>query len=342
MKAVITNGNMDIEIKEIPTPRPGPGEVLVKVEAAGICGSDVPRVLKKICPVYPTILGHEFCGTVAEVGNGVVNLAPGRRVVGIPLVPCFACDRCNDGYYGQCRNFLFLGTKLPGAMAEYLLAKERNLFPLRDAADCRQGAMFEPATVALHAILALGYDPGRPVAVIGCGTIGLLAVQCLRALGRGRIVAVDLDETQLKRAADFGADACFNTGDSARQKSLMAEEFPQILECVGVPSTVRLALHLAAVRARIMLVGLPSVDVVLSPADFDCLSRRELCLKGSWMSYSKPFPGQEWEMVDRFFAEGKFRVEELLEQEVRLEDIPDIFRQINAGRRLKGKVLAHP
>lgn len=337
MKAVVTNGDMDIKYCDVPMPQIEANEVLVKVNAVGICGSDVPRVLGHVCPVYPTILGHEFSGTIEKIGSDVKNVKVGQRVAGIPLVPCFKCENCKNGNYGQCKTFLFLGTKLPGGMAEYLKCSEKNVYPISDTVSDIEGAMFEPVTVALHAILSEGEVSSHSCAVVGCGTIGLMMLQCLNALGVKKIVAMDIDDEKLKIAKELGASETINT--KTQPEKIDSVEVDRVYECVGIESSIQTAIKIAGVHSVVMLVGLPRKDVVLTPEIFDRISKRELKLKGSWMSYSGEYPGEEWKLTEEFFRDGKINTKVMIEKVIPLEEVPKLFEQWNNGAPLGKKVI---
>lgn len=152
MKAGVLYAREDIRYEEVETPVPKAGEVLVKVKYSGICGSDVPRVNGDGAHFYPIILGHEFSGVVEEVGEGVTKVKKGQRVAGAPLVPCMKCEDCMKGDYALCKHYSFIGTRQPGSFAEYICVPEQNAVPFDDSVSFEQGALFEPAAVALHGL----------------------------------------------------------------------------------------------------------------------------------------------------------------------------------------------
>ena len=176
MQAGVLHARDDIRYEEVQTPEPKAGEVLVKVKYSGICGSDVPRVNEDGAHFYPIILGHEFSGIVEAVGDGVTKVKKGQRVAGAPLVPCMKCEDCMKGDYALCKDYSFIGTRQAGSYAEYICLPEQNVVPFKDTVSFEQGALFEPAAVALHGLECLPYEGGKTVAVLGGGTIGLLAV----------------------------------------------------------------------------------------------------------------------------------------------------------------------
>jgi len=261
MKALRLHGPMDLRVDEIPEPFPGPGEVKVKTEYCGLCGSDKPRLLDGKVPFLPSTIGHEFSGTVVEVGDGVKSVRPGDVVAAIPLIVCHNCPHCRSGHYGQCQNKKFIGLRVEnvGAFAKYNVLPECNVIKVPDGVSNVQAAFIEPISVALHAIFRSGLKPGNDVAVIGTGAIGQLLIQCLRHLGAHRIYTFDIDDGQLERAEIYGADYCFNM----KKKDFMDEYLtktdglgcPVVYEAVGLQGSILQSLDICRVRGNIALVG---------------------------------------------------------------------------------------
>ena len=172
MKAAVLYANEDIRYEEIPTPELKADQVLVKVKAVGICGSDVPRVLQNGAHYYPIVLGHEFSGEIVALGEGVTaDLKVGDRVAGVPLVPCFACEDCKNGNFSLCKHYTFIGSRIQGAFAEYVAMPQQNVVKFDPSVPFETAAFCEPSTVALHGLEVAGYAPGGHVAVLGGGTI---------------------------------------------------------------------------------------------------------------------------------------------------------------------------
>ena len=147
MKAGVVHAREDIRYEDIEQPKPGAGQVLIKVKYTGICGSDIPRVNGDACHYFPNVLGHEFSGTVVETGEGVSSLNVGDRVAGVPLVPCMKCEDCQKGNYSLCKHYSFIGSREFGSFAEYVVVPERNAVKFEDSVSFEQGAFFEPSTV---------------------------------------------------------------------------------------------------------------------------------------------------------------------------------------------------
>lgn len=344
MKAVILHAKDDLRYEEIQTPEPGEKQVLVKVKAAGICGSDIPRVLGDAAHYYPIILGHEFSGEVAAVGNGVETVSVGDRVAAVPLIPCFICADCQKGSYSQCRNYSFVGSRIQGGFAEYVVLPERNVVKFDENVTYEQGAFFEPSTVALHGLKCAEYQGGKDVAILGGGTIGLFAAQWAMIFGAKRVFVFDIDNERLELAKKLGADVTINTLEP-NFKEVVKEHtegkgFEFVFETAGVGATMKLAFELAGNKASVCFIGTPTKDLVFEPKLFENMNRKEFKLTGSWMSYSAPFPGEEWELTAHYFRNGKLKLDDsLIFQKIAMKDAKKAFDMYKKPGSVKGKIL---
>ena len=210
MQAAVLHAPADLRIEEVPVPEIGPYDVLVRVRAAGICGSDLERIMVTGTYHFPTIPGHEFCGEVDTAGSAVKAYKAGDRVLVVPIIPCGTCEYCAQGYYGQCEHYDYLGSRTDGGFAEYVRVPEGNLIPLPESVSFLEGAAVEPAAVTLHGIIKADIRAGDSVAVLGCGAIGLFAIQFAKILGATRVIAVDVIPGKLESAKKAGADFCIN------------------------------------------------------------------------------------------------------------------------------------
>ena len=222
MKAAVVVANEDVRYQEVEEPQAGPGMVKVKVVAAGICGSDIPRVLHNGVHFYPIVLGHEFSGDVVDVGEGVTKVKVGDRVSGAPLLPCMKCDDCQNGNYSLCKHYSFIGSRQQGSNADYVVIPEQSAIPFDPSIPYEQGAMFEPSTVALHGLLQNDYQGGQYVAILGGGTIGMFTMQWARIFGSKKVVVFDISEKRLALAKRLGADEVINTTKENFMEEAMA------------------------------------------------------------------------------------------------------------------------
>lgn len=344
MKAGVVLAPGVIRYQDMEKPVVCRGTVLVKVKYTGICGSDVPRVNGSACHFFPSILGHEFSGTVAEVGGGVTSVAPGDRVVGIPLVPCMSCEACQSGNYSLCKSYSFIGSREFGSFAEYVRVPERNVLKIADSVSFEAGAFFEPATVALHGLRRLDSCAGKTVAILGGGTIGIFTMQWAKLHGAKQVTVFDVVEDRLALAKRSGADCGVNT--SQENHMVLVNEitqgrgFDRIYEAVGNPVTTKLALDIAANRGQVCFIGTPTRDITFTVKEWEQLNRKELTLTGSWMSYSSPFPGSEWELTAHCYETGELRLdEELIFKRIPLSKIEEAFAMYTTPGTVKGKIL---
>ncbi len=344
MKAGVVHGKNDIRWEEIEKPEVKPGTVLIKVKYTGICGSDVPRVNGDACHFYPNVLGHEFSGTVAETGEGVTSLKAGDRVAGVPLVPCMECEDCRKGDYALCRHYSFIGSRQFGSFAEYVLVPEKNAVKFSDGVSFEKGAFFEPATVALHGLERTGYRGGGTVAILGGGTVGMMTMQWARIFGARKVAVFDIVKERLELADRLGADAGINTLDeNFMEQALEFTEgrgFDYVYETAGNTLTMNLAFQLAANKAGVCFIGTPTRELSFSVSQWENLNRKEFSLTGSWMSYSAPFPGHEWELVSHCFGTGELKFDEsFIYKKVPLSQIASAFEMFKTPGLVKGKIL---
>ena len=328
MKSVVNDTDGIVRVAESVIPEiKHQDEVRVKIASSGLCGSDLPRIFKNGAHYYPITLGHEFSGYIDAVGSGVT------------------CPECLKGFYSQCAKYDFIGSRRDGGFAEYIVVKRKNVFALPTDMPIEDGAFIEPITVGLHAFhLAQGCE-NKNVIIIGAGTIGLLAIQCAVALGAKSVTAIDISSEKLALAKSFGAMQTFNSSEmSAPQMQSVLRElrFNQlILETAGVPQTVELAVEIAGPHAQLALVGTLHQDLHLTSATFGKILRKELTVIGSWMNYSSPWPGHEWETASRLLTERKLSLEPLIAHRGSFESFTQAVRDI-ARNAMPGKVLLIP
>lgn len=344
MKAAVLHANEDIRYEEYPEPEVRPGTVKVQVKAAGICGSDIPRVLSNGAHYYPIVLGHEFSGIVTEIGEGVTKIKVGDTVSGAPLLPCMTCGDCQRGNYSLCKHYGFIGSHDAGAFAEYVVMPEINAIPYDPAIPFEVAAMFEPATVSLHGMYCNDYAGGGDVAILGGGTIGLFAAQWAHIFGAKRVVVFDIVQERLDLAKRLGADECINTSDPdfmAKAKALTGGKgYDYVFETAGNPITIQMGFELAANKAHFCCIGTPHKDMTFTPKMWEYMNRKEFKLTGSWMSYSAPFPGKEWELVAHYFATGQLKFDdELIFKRFPLEKASEAFALYKNPAQVKGKVM---
>lgn len=300
MKAYVLHGVGDLRYEDVPVPVPGPGWALVRVLAAGICSSDIPRIFYKGTYHFPTIPGHEFCGVVERVHDPEDESWVGKRVGVYPLIPCKKCDSCLRKEYETCADYDYIGSRRDGAFGEYAAVPVWNLIELPHEVSDLAGAMLEPASVALHAVRKLGDLSGRSVCVVGTGPIGLMAGQWAMALGAAEVAVKGRGEG--KRAFVQRA----GLGYMAESKG----EFDCVIEAVGSPKAVAESISLARPGGRLVLMGNPAGEISLAQDVYWRILRRQLVLCGTWNSSFKR-EGSDWAGSVRAAAEGALRPESL-------------------------------
>lgn len=344
MKAAVLYGNEDLRYDDFETPEVLPGTVKVHVRATGICGSDVPRVLRNGAHFYPVVLGHEFSGDVVEVGEGVTSVKVGDRVSGAPLLPCMKCEDCQNGNYSLCKNYSFIGSRQQGSFADYVVLPEQNAIKYDSSIPYEYAAMFEPSTVALHGLLQNDYHGGETVAILGGGTIGLFTMQWAKIFGAKKTVVFDISDERLELARRLGADETVNTLKEGFKEKAMAltggKGYGFVFETAGVTDTMYLAFELAANKAHVCFIGTPTKDLTFTPKMWENMNRKEFKLTGSWMSYSAPFPGKEWKLTAHFLATGQLKFDAgLIFKKFPMSEAAEAFSLYKTPGAVKGKIM---
>lgn len=312
MKAYVLHGIGDLRCEDCPMPELRPGWALIKVSAAGICSSDIPRIFEKGTYHFPTIPGHEFCGVVERTANPEDSGWIGRRVGVFPLIPCMACPSCARGEYETCSNYDYVGSRRDGGFAEYAAAPVWNLIQLPGEISDVQGALLEPAAVALHAVRRADIRPHSSVCVVGTGGIGLLAGQWAGRCGADRVVIKGRSCEKEALARRCGLDYTGVTPE---------ERFDRVIEAVGSSAALEESLTLAAPGGRVVLMGNPDGSKTLAQNVYWQILRKQLTLSGTWNS-SHGGVDSDWEASVRAIAQGALGVEKIVTHIVDKADLP--------------------
>ena len=302
MKAWMLHDINDFRLDNIEEPVLHDGEVLVEVKAAGICGSDIPRVYQNGTYSFPLIPGHEFSGVVEKAGKAVDPGWIGKRVGIFPLVPCRACGPCRKEQYEMCRHYSYLGSRADGGFAEYAAVPAENLIILPDNVTFAEAAMLEPMAVAVHAMRRAAPDPADIAAVCGLGTIGLLLIMFLQEAGVKNILAIGNKEFQKQMLGKLGLPEeawCDSRKEDAGRWMMEHTDGAGadiFFECVGKNETLTWAIDHAAPGGRVMLVGNPYSDMNLEKAVYWKILRNQLTVTGTWNS-SFSGPQDDWHYV---------------------------------------------
>ena len=333
MRAAVLHAPGDLRVEDVAVPAGlGAGEVLVRVKAAGICGSDIGRVMVWGTYRFPTIPGHEFAGVVEEAGPDVTGLKAGDKVAVAPLMPCFKCESCQRGHYSLCDDYNFLGSRTDGGFAQFAKAPARNLIKVPDDMDLRHAAAIEPAAIILHGIHKVNVSLSDAVMVVGAGALGYFAVQFAKLSGANPVIAVDIDEAKLDLACSVGADICIDANVENAAKPVLAATGGRgvdlAIECAGNNSGRELCLDAVRKQGTVLIYGSAHSDVAYKGHTFEKILRHEITVVGSWNFYSIPFPGREWFEIVELLKSGKLIVEPFISHSFGLDAAPDVFRKL--------------
>jgi threonine dehydrogenase-like Zn-dependent dehydrogenase len=336
MKAIVWNGPEEMAVEEVPEPIVEPGTVIVRPEAVGICGSEIEGYLGKMGNrTPPLVMGHEFAGTVTEVGEGVDEDLLGREVAVNPLSSDGTCRLCRAGYTNLCPNRRLVGIHSPGGFAEYALAPAQNVYPLPEGVEARAGALAEPLANGVHAV-RLGLAGGfvEHAVVVGAGTIGLMCLQAAVLEGIPEVSVVEPHEARREQALELGARAAYASGEEARE----ALEGPTeglgadlVVDAVGAEVTRRMAVEvLLRPGGRAVFVGLHDDATTLG---FHDIVRGQLDLQGSYA-----FTADDYEQALEWLVAGSAGIGEL-PPVLPLEEGPGAFAELVRGPSEQIKVF---
>ena len=342
MKALLLSSYNQLEVADVPVPAPGLGEVLVRVAACGICGSDVHGYDgssgRRIPPI---VMGHEAAGTITALGGDVTNLAKNERVTFDSTISCGACEFCKRGELNLCNHREVIGVscvdyRRAGAFAEYIVVPLRIVYRLPPSISFPEAALLEAVAVAVHAVSLAESVPKRTALVIGAGTIGLLCLQALRVAGCSRIFVADIDASRLALAKEMGATAALSPElEFAKQVSHLTggEGVDLAVEAVGRNETVGTAIDAVRKGGTVILVGNIAPEVTLP---LQKVVTRQIRLQGSCASAG------EYPRAIELMASGAINVKPLITAIAPLEEGPEWFKRLHAREPGLTKVVLTP
>jgi L-iditol 2-dehydrogenase len=327
MMACNLHGIGDLRYEEVPIPKIEKDEVLLQVKAAGICGSDIPRVFEKGTYHFPTIPGHEFAGTIAQVNPGDESLM-GKAAAVFPLIPCGKCEACQIGEYAQCHDYDYYGSRRDGAFAEYIAVKKWNLVFVPESVSLEYAAMCEPCSVAIHALGQAGIGLGDTVAIFGAGTIGLLAAQVAKGWGADQVVLADVDKAKLDFARELGFAHVIDSKTVNPEeyiKSITANRGADVaLEAAGVSATVEGCLKSIKTFGKVVLMGNPAKNMDIGQKAYWEILRKQLTLKGTWNSgYNDAH--NDWRLAIKCMENGIFDLSKFVTHRISLAECNRAF-----------------
>ena len=335
MQRALLSAIKQIEIEETASKLPAAGEARVAIEACGICGSDL-HMYDGSHPVLrpPLVMGHEFVGHVIDVGEGVTNVKPGDRVIGMAGRGCNECEACLEGHYNWCEQLKVIGGHIPGALAEELTLPSDQFLVIPDWIPDDQATLIEVGAVGMHTVQRYGDVAGKSCLVLGAGPVGLVLTACLKALWAGPIVVSDISAARREMAQTVGADTVINPLEEGAEDSVKAQ-FPRgmdvAFDCAGREATLLTALRLTRRGASIVLTAIFPATCTIPMAQ---VQRAERQLIGVQM-----YQRSDFEDVIRLLEEKKLDLSGIVTHELPLAKTAEAFHLLESADAAAGKVL---
>jgi (R,R)-butanediol dehydrogenase/meso-butanediol dehydrogenase/diacetyl reductase len=335
--AVFEETGRPLVVTDLPDPSPGPGELVLRVRSAGVCGTDLH--LSAEPPGVPpgSVMGHEFAGEVVAVGAAVTGWRLGDRACALPCIGCAACPACVADDPLACLRLRGIGLgDLPGAYAEFVRVGAQEALRLPDALDYDAGALVEPLAVGLHALRAAALRPGDAVLVLGAGPIGLAVATWARQLGAAEVVVADHLPSRLALARAFGATAAIDGADDGALATIteVCDGPPHVVvECVGRPGMLQQCLQHVRRRGRIVVAGACMAPDTVLPA--------MACLKEAELRFVVAYSRQEFALALRLLAAGRVAGPAMITDRVGMDGFPGVFAALRAPTT-QCKVMLQP
>lgn len=348
MKAWVLHEINDIRFEDVEMPVPAKDRVLLRVKAAGICGSDIPRIFETGAHDMPLIPGHEFAGVVESVGRDVSDEWLHKRVGVFPLIPCGCCTPCLNGQYEMCRSYDYLGSRSNGGFAEYVSVPVQNLIELPEGVSYEEAAMLEPMAVAVHAMRKgtadFALEKEAVVTVCGLGTIGLLLTMFLMDAGYRNIYVIGNKEFQKEKAMALGIPSdryCDIRKESASDwlQKFVGGGTALFFECVGKNEPLSCGVNSAAPSARVVLVGNPHSDMVLDRQTYWKILRNQITVCGAWNSSFTREDTDDWHYVIKRLEARCVSPEELISHRFSLEQLQQGLYVMRDKKEDYGKIM---
>lgn len=339
MKAAVFYGKHDLRIEDIDIPKAKNDEVVVKVMACGICGTDI-HIYEgdegAAATPSGTVLGHEFAGIVTEIGKNVQNINVGDRVCIDPNKLCGSCYYCKSAIGHFCENIIGIGTTVNGGFEQYCAVPQSQIYKIPDTTSFEEAAMSEPVSCCMHGIDLCDIKTDDTVAVIGCGMIGLIMLQLAKRAGAAKIVAIEPDKEKLILAKELGAQILINPIEEDAKTVLEQNginRVTKVIECVGRTNTMEQAISLAGKKSIVMFFGLTAPDDTISVKPFE-IFKKEIEIKAS---YINPYTQQR---AVEMIGEKRIDVKSMIYEVADLKRLPEILA--DKELRQKGKFIIAP
>ncbi|ALC83034.1 MULTISPECIES: NAD(P)-dependent alcohol dehydrogenase [Bacillus] len=343
MKAAVMHSTREINIETIPVPQIGDDEVLIKVMAVGICGSDLHYYTHGRIGNYivekPFILGHECSGEVAAVGSSVNRFNVGDRVAVEPGVTCGHCEACKEGRYNLCPDVQFLATPpVDGAFVQYIKIRQDFVFSIPDSLSFEDAALIEPFSVGIHAAMRTKLQPGSTIAIMGMGPVGLMAVAAAKAFGAGTIIVTDLEPLRLEAARKMGATHVINIREQDPLNEIKTitngRGVDVAWETAGNPKALQTALASLLRGGKLAIVGLPAQNEI--PLNVPFIADNEIDIYGIFR-YANTYP-----KGIQFLASGIIDTKHLVTDKFTLEDTREAMERALNFKNESLKIIVYP
>lgn len=332
-------------LKEVPVPQVGEEDILLRVKAAAICGTDqhiygwTPWAEKRVAP--PMIFGHEFAGEIVAVGKAVRRFHPGQRVAGETHIPCGTCRQCLTGNAHICEDMKIIGVHVDGAFADYIAFPEACVWPLDDGISYEQGALLEPMGVAMHGVQAAGNIGGKDVVVLGCGPIGVMGAAIAKAYGASQVLSTDLVSDKLRLAGVMGATLTLRSGRGEADEvvsGVMAATgglgADVVIDFTGSGAAIAQGLQVLRKGGTMVFVGLPNGPVSLDLTDGVIYKEATLVGVTGRTMYGT------WFLCEKLLREGKVDLAPVVGGKYALKDFGEAFGAV--AQDVPGKMLLIP
>ena len=344
MKAYVLKEINQLEYAEVPLPQLKPGEVLVEVKAAGICGSDIPRIFETGTYHFPTIPGHEFSGVVREVYDKSLEGWLEKKVGVFPLIPCKKCEQCKNMQYEMCTQYDYLGSRRDGGFAEYVAVPAWNLIALPHEVGFEEAAMLEPASVGIHALKRVDLTKVQSVAVIGTGTIGVIISQWLRILGVKELFLIGTNENQRSLVEKLGFTHFCNrhVKDVTEYIAEMSGErgVDLAVECAGYSQVLEDCLKIVKPGGEVLVVGNPHGNLELPKEIYWKLLRKQIRICGTWNSSYVPEASEDdWRLTLEKIVEGKLQLQRQITHRIPFDRLPEGLEVMRTKKEFYNKIM---
>ena len=336
-----TSAARGAELIDIPVPKTGPRDLLIKVKATALCKSDVdvyewtPLVAAANFRL-PFTMGHEFAGEVVQTGDQVKGFSPGDRAAGETHIPCGICRECRTGKAHICTNHMgVLGRSVDGSFAEYILLPEVSAIKLSPNADYVQSSLYEPMGTAIHA-LQKAHPMGKHIVVLGPGTIGLMICEAAKAMGASRVFAVGTNPQRLEYSLQLGADAAINTKekDFVKEIQKISSRIDAVIDCTGNTSLINQAVDLLSIAGTMVFVGMIESELAI-PNYMYRVVYRELVLTGIFGRHLYT----TWDILDSLLESGRVKLEHYVGEVLAFGDYETGLKHFSS---LKGRAILLP